>query len=485
MPLLSPSALAVRFRSLSITERYALLAAIWRERGSHTRIVDDCLVAEGETRTERIAVVGPLTRSVPADIDVVVATHDRSRIRELAGTANADVLDPDALRDLLAYGIERDRGEAIAREHLGTSLTVPEPDPPPTPRQGAVAVLVLIVLLAVPLLALSGAGLPSAVVPFAADDPGSDGFDSDDAGPDDSLVGSAVDGDDDRVGSDPIDESVGDDGSVAGDDARASDSASTSPYPPGTDADGVVDAARLIETHRDRIEDAERAYWVEYDGPETAAFGDRRAFRLDASMHDPERFLVEGESRWRTERETAAVNDSEGANATGTDSMATNAGEVFDEIDGPTGTNVGNSSTITEAYWADGERTHTRLVANDSERLSNTSIGTDPVALRLERHAHHLLYTTVSTAETETERDDWRGWRLVQVSGSADRVTVDDETYSDVTLTSTFTSDGELVGFRLTYHHEPTGVPAQLTFQYHPEDDVPPPDPPAWYEERR
>ena len=468
MALLAPSALAVRFRSLSAAERYALLEDIWRARGyerCERRAVDGVLVAADETRTRRIAVAGALTRSIPDDVDLVVGTRDHDRIRRLAASADARVYTPRDLRDLLAYGLPRDRGEELSRVHLGTSLTVPDPEPRPMLPVSTHVILVVAALLLAPLLALAAPGIPAAI-PFVGEAADAEGTVPEPvAGPGDDSSDPASGGSGPASDDPASDDPDTDDDSVALDEVELGETGH-SPYPPGTDADGVDDAAQLIGTHRALTADTERAYWLEYDGPAGAAFGDRTSLRMDAWIHDADRFLVDGESVWDP-------------NATGDGAEPPKTGTLLETLDGSEGGE--NGSGVAESYWADGERLHTRMADGDSERISNTSIEATPVALRLEEHAHDLLYHTLRSAETETERDDWRGWRLVQVSGSAERVEVGEETYGNVTLTSTFTSDGELVGFRLESGDESTGDSMRVTFQYHPDDDVPPPNPPDWY----
>ncbi len=444
MALLAPKALAVRLRSLSAAERRAFLAAAWAERGYETRVEDGVVVAEGgagiteDGATARVAVAGTLTRSLPPDVDVAVGLRDRPRVRRLAADVDADFLSPADLRDLLAYGIERERGERIAREHLGTSLTVPEPDPPPSLPNGAAPALVLVLVLGVSLLVLPGVGALPAVGPFVADDPSaSESIDE----PGDASSPSASD---DPDGSGP----TASDGTDETDSTE--DESGHSPYPPGADADGVVDAATLIETHRELFDGVERAYWLEYEGPApTPWFGDRNAVRADAWIHSSNRFLVE----------------MDGVVATGGDG----AGD--------------DEPSVREEHWADGNRTHSRILENDTDRTSSAPVDERPVASLLEDRAQYALFAALATGETTTERDDWRGWRLVQVSGTADELRVAGEEYRAVTLTSTFTSDGELIGFRMEYVHGPTGEPARLTFQYRPTEEVPPPEPPEWYDE--
>ncbi len=443
MALLAPNALAVRFRSLSFAERRAFLASVWAERGHETRVLDGVVVANDGAAAKRVAVAGEFTWSLPPDVDVVVGTRDRPRIRRLAADADADFLSPADLRDLLAYGIERDRAEPIAREHLGTSLTVPDPNPPPRLPNGAAPALILVLVLGVSLLVLPGAGALPAVGPFVADDPSaSESIDG--AGDASSPSASDEPGADDPGGSGP----TASDGTDATDATEGE--SGHSPYPPGTDADGVVDAATLIETHRELFDGMERAYWLEYEGPATTPwFGDRNAVRADAWIHSSSRFLVE----------------MDGVRATSDDG----------EGDG--------EATVREEHWADGDRTHSRILENDTDRTSSAPVDERRVAPLLEDRAQYALFAALAAGETTTERDDWRGWRLVQVSGTAEEVRIGGEEYRNVILTSTFTSDGELIGFRMEHVHGPTGEPARLTFQYRPTEEVPPPEPPEWYDE--
>jgi len=158
MPPLGTAAFARRFRALSASERRRFLAALRAAHGDDTRIADGLVVVERGAETRRIDVAGWLSRPDP-EADVVVGLRDTDRLRERAREAGAEFLAPADLHRRLLYGIDRETGEPLAREHLGTSLSLPACEPPDR-RVPAGAALATVLVLVLAVAALSGVGLP-------------------------------------------------------------------------------------------------------------------------------------------------------------------------------------------------------------------------------------------------------------------------------------------------------------------------------------
>lgn len=288
MPPHSPSAFAVLFRALDDAERTRFVAALWRARGWETSIADDTVVARAGERTRRIGVIRPgrLRTASLSGLDVVVVTHDRPRVREAAAESDVEYVTPAALRDLLCYGVDREKAATVFSTHFGRSLEVPGsggeetavdgadslpalPTRTGTLSAGAVLVVACLVLAAVflanpSLLAFGGPPAPTGAVAgtFTPDASGALG---------------------------------GDDGSTP----------EPSAYPAGLDADGVTNTTRLSDVHLQKTLNRRYAFSFGFGGPADApGFDDWVAIDWKLVVEHEHAFRVDGafngtDGRWR------------------------------------------------------------------------------------------------------------------------------------------------------------------------------------------
>lgn len=250
MPPLGTAAFARRFRALSASERRRFLAALWTARGYDTRVDDGVVVAEADAETVRIDVAGRLSRA-DSDADVVVGLGDADRLRDRARDAGAEFLAPADLHHLLLYGIDRETGEPIAREHLGTSLSLP-PREPPDRRVPAGAALATVLVIVLAVAALSGVGLP---VP--------DGSTAADAEP-------------------PTTEA-----------APAPTATETAALPAGVSESGVTEPDEAITAHWRRVDGRSRRLAITYSGPaNSSVFRDVVRHESEGALYRQDRFHV-------------------------------------------------------------------------------------------------------------------------------------------------------------------------------------------------
>ena len=138
----STDAFAARYRALPTSARGAFVSDLRAARGWETAVEGAIVVAERDGTVRRIAVDQPDENTA---VDAVVAADDR--LRSLAETHDAEVLEPEALHDELLYGLDTRSGAELFREHFGdTDLEFPDSanrqsgargdqtDDPPDPR---------------------------------------------------------------------------------------------------------------------------------------------------------------------------------------------------------------------------------------------------------------------------------------------------------------------------------------------------------------
>jgi hypothetical protein len=280
-------------------ERAAFVAAVWAARGYAVSTRGGVVTArrDGEAAT-RVAASPSVAPSSAVDA-VLAVGRERRRVPEDART-----LDAAAVRRLLLYAVDRDRGATIAREHLGVPLLTPEPEPEPGNGSARGGRSVRLVLAAV--VVLGGVVVASLVAGVSV--PGAGG----------STPTAPGAGDDRNVVKDPPPPNA----SLAVDD----------PYPPGLSARGVVDASALGEAHAVAL--AGRSY--------------RLIVRTDgvAPLTHPGEPFAPGIDRWGDVYQRASV-----ANAT-----------HYDYRLGGTCTPVGEDDavTVTRTAYADGVAQYSR-----------------------------------------------------------------------------------------------------------------------------
>lgn len=420
MPLLSPAALGRRFRALSARERRAFLAALWDRRGYETRIEDDVVVAvDGDGSEERrIGVVGLLSRSIPDDADAVVATRDHDRLRGLAADADAEYYGPAALRDLLAYGVSRDAGDALARDHLGTPLSVPDRETASgIGPVGGVAGAVALLLIVGTVLTLAGVGVPV----------------GDDATADSGTVGSAANDVTTRTPSTP--EST----PSSSAEATPDDDHAWAPFAPGVTESGVDEPGTLIEAHRSLTAGTDRDYRLVYDGPPgDPLFGEVNRTVVAGQINAPDNTFT----------------------------------EVVTVRSGPNG----SRTVVRDEHRVSGDSVDSRrtVEVGNASRTEPPAVNTR-VAQRYESGSMALLADGLRVENDSARVDATFSEPLVVVHGTADEHVVAGRSVSNVTLFATFTQPGRLVDYRLSYEAEGATGRTSLTFRYDREG-LPPPD---------
>lgn len=258
MPPVPTDAFAREFRTLPTGERTAFVAALWAERGWETTVEGGAVVAEHDGDRQRIRVVDPGRFGTPDfdGIDVLVAARDRTAVRTAAEAAGVEYVSPADLRNLLLYGIERERARDLYESRVGEPL---ERAPPPSADESGdasgsgvgtvtevlpslpsdrrvVGVLLLVALLAV---AVTGSPLPGGGSAEQVQ----------------VTVSDAADGDERP-------------GAIGG----ATPSATESPYLlPGVTRAGVVSPSALAEAHVERVRNRSRVRSVSVTGPPNAS----------------------------------------------------------------------------------------------------------------------------------------------------------------------------------------------------------------------
>ncbi|AUX07844.1 hypothetical protein AArcSl_0189 [Halalkaliarchaeum desulfuricum] len=260
MTLVDTRKIGRRFRALDADERLEFLAALWAARGFETTIQGEVIVASRDGDEVRIgATAGSRIHRLYADIVARISGSERGTQVDVLVDAFGDRsgfssprndsvrrLAPTELRQLLAYGVDRETGDRLAREYLETPLVVEESTQSPVGSAVASpAVVALVVLaIAVVVVSLSGVGLPGD--PFdAREGPATSGGAStttwEDSASADASARSEVTEDD-----------------------RLADRNSS--LPPGLSLSGVEDATRLAHAHR-RSLPTSRTFEMAFEGP--------------------------------------------------------------------------------------------------------------------------------------------------------------------------------------------------------------------------
>lgn len=212
-------------RSLDDDERAALLAAVWDARGFDVSTEAGVVHARRAGGDSTRVAASPAVPGVDAGVDAVLAVgRERRRVPE-----GVRAIDAGRLRRLLLYAVDRERGTALARDHLGVPLLVPEPEPGRTsgfagvgPGERTTVLAVLVVAGVIVASLVAGVPVPGAWGSTPAS--GADGAADDGDGPG-ATTGSPTAA------------------------TTATPTATESPYPPGLSAAGVESAARLGQAH--------------------------------------------------------------------------------------------------------------------------------------------------------------------------------------------------------------------------------------------
>ncbi|MFW5949369.1 MAG: hypothetical protein ACOCSD_07215, partial [Halolamina sp.] len=179
MPPVPLDAFTREFRRLSPGDRAGFVAAVWAARGWETTVDGDVVVADRGEDRRRIRVVAPGWFGTPDldDVDVLVVARDRKGVRSVASEAGVEYVPPEILRDLVLYGIDRNRARTLYGEWFDRPLTrtAPEPEteerafdwfwaalPSLTGNRRAVGTLLFVVLVGI---AVAGPALPGGSAP--------------------------------------------------------------------------------------------------------------------------------------------------------------------------------------------------------------------------------------------------------------------------------------------------------------------------------
>lgn len=129
MPLVSPERFGTLFRSLDSAARTAFIARLWAAREWETTIDGTDVIATSGDATQRIRVVDPGWFGMPSleEADVLVTARDREPVRDAAAAADVTYLPPEAVRDRLLYGLDREAAATLFAETFDHSLeTAPD-----------------------------------------------------------------------------------------------------------------------------------------------------------------------------------------------------------------------------------------------------------------------------------------------------------------------------------------------------------------------
>lgn len=260
VPLVDTRQLGRRFRALDPDRRLEFLAALWAARGFDTAIRGDHVVAtrNGEkrrvgaaagSRVRRLAapVIGRMTdRGTDPQLDVLVDGFGERRAYSVARADDVVRHPPADLRELLAYGVDRETGDRLAREYLDTPLVVEETTQSPVRAAVASPAVVVVAVIAIAVIAVSLSGIGLTGDPFdAGEEPVTSGEAS-------TTVWENTDTAD----------ATGSSEGTQGEQLHDEDSA----LPPGLSRSGVEDATRLAHAHR-RSLPTSRTYEMAFEGP--------------------------------------------------------------------------------------------------------------------------------------------------------------------------------------------------------------------------
>lgn len=474
-----------RYRSLAVDERRAFMTDLRAARGWETTAEEAIVMATREGITRRIAVDQP-GRDVA--VDVVVAADDR--LRSLAANRDADVLEPETLRDELFYGIDRETGMELFRTHFGeidrtiggdtgsTSETVGHgnrgaDDPsfgsrdgePTARRSGAtggswrgnsdgragtsdenpdetsgVIVFALVGTAGVVLaLFFIAAGGYAAVAPF---DPLSD----EDDGTTDAAFGESGNPTKAPDPSAEIKEDRADNASEASEETRQP--------PPGVSLDGDHDTEEIAATHAATVADQESLrFQVRSEGPAEVDDVDLPD-SLDVQIAAFDRFLIEE----RNYRGTADRN-------------------------------------VTVDVFADGAYQYRRFEVPQGVQYNRYSLPQEPRVIDWTgEYGADLIRTFLNTTESDVVRsrqptaeraDDRNGTgnrTAYRITVESPPSTLANETV-DYEAVAIMRADGTVRTLTVTYEHGPTGQEVWIRFRYDlGETEV---APPIWYERAR
>ncbi|GAB7093170.1 hypothetical protein JCM30237_03220 [Halolamina litorea] len=179
MPPVPADAFSREIRSLTSSERAAFVADLWEAQGWETRVDGNVVVADRDGETERLRVVDPGRFGTPEldGVDRLVVARDRDGVRRVAEEAGVEYVPPDALRDVLLYGVCRSTAEELYERHVGKPLAraAPAPDTDSPEAGGGVTLPTVPVgrraVAAVLVLALVGAALAGPAIPVGTSNP--------------------------------------------------------------------------------------------------------------------------------------------------------------------------------------------------------------------------------------------------------------------------------------------------------------------------
>lgn len=416
MPFFSGPSFERRFRSISAETRRAFLADLWAARGYDSDVQNGMVLVNRET-TVRIGIVGRWPwqrRRTDADVDKVVGTGDRERMRAYAKRHDAEFVPPAEVLDLLLYGIDREVAEKIAQKHLGVPLRVLTQDNSTATDATVRPAVSTLAILSILVIAVS-------VSPVATN-AGISLFDS----------GSVI-------------EDNGDGTPESTTESRSATSEGIDAYPRGLSAGGVTDSEALFFTHHTQLGDRSYVTNVTFEGPPNALFTDRTVRyestkRVDEQQNKEhtEYRMIQSEEGNETIEEYVSIYDVD--DRRGYQLYATNGSAV---IRNETGRSMYRTPSPA--------RSLPYIIFQGSLSVDDTNVTTV-------RRSDETRYRVTATADSTTFERETQGRGSIQAPLEIETGTFE--------ATAEFTTSGRLLRLSAEYADRDTGEQASLQVTY-------------------
>lgn len=233
----------------------ALAADLWSARGHETTVEGSRVVIDDGTVIRCVPSRGRRGPDSPIrdpDVDVVVTAREAAETDRSVPGDRPRVVDPEGLRGMLLYGVDRETASGLFETHFDRPITVEAATTSPVDGVAAATGrpllgLVLLVAIAVPLAVAAGAGVGGP----PADDPGP------------------------TVPAMPVPSATPSPSPVESFDPPAG-GGSLFRYPPGVGPSGVTDPAALAAAHREAVSPAPWDLLLIYRGSADLVHPDRR-----------------------------------------------------------------------------------------------------------------------------------------------------------------------------------------------------------------
>ena len=161
MSLVSAEALARLLAGLDSETRLRFLRDLWTARGRETDVADgDLRVTDPRTGERRTIRLVSRPGEVDEDVDAVVVVRQADRIRARARALDVGYVGPRDIRNLLLYGLDRERGDALFREYFDRPLDTPGERDGPTVSGTTLVGAVVFVALVFVAAAVGLSGMP-------------------------------------------------------------------------------------------------------------------------------------------------------------------------------------------------------------------------------------------------------------------------------------------------------------------------------------